>query len=166
MEERTGRIVPNKYTFPPTLLNCGRWRRDRKKHTCQNHHWCYEKNLPMQWGGNGGSTNWLCIIQWGVTTVYRLFGILPNSFGKGIGTDKERRLKVTFRNIFLLVIDERSMISADLLRRVKTTAKVVVHNGLNKKRCLEKYHSYYWYLMTTNCHLLRLELQETFQMTS
>ena len=69
----------------------------------------------------------------GGTTVHRLFGILPNSFGKGIGTDKERRLKETFRNIFLLVIDERSMISADLLGRVETTAKVVVHNGLHKK---------------------------------
>ena len=69
----------------------------------------------------------------GGTTVYRLFGILPNYFGKVIGTDKERRLKETFRNIFLLVIDERSMISADLLGRVETTARVVVHNGLHEK---------------------------------
>ena len=52
---------------------------------------------------------------------------------KGIGTDKERRLKETFRNIFLLVIDEKSMISDDVLGRVETTAKVVAHNGLNKK---------------------------------
>ena len=67
------------------------------------------------------------------TAVHRLFGILPNSFGKRIGADKERRLKETFRNIFFLVIDKRSMISADLLGRVETTAKVVVHNVLNKK---------------------------------
>ena len=70
----------------------------------------------------------------GGITGHKLFGFLPNSFGNGIGTDKERRLKETFRNIFLLVIDERSMISADILGRFKTTAKVVVHNGLNKKR--------------------------------
>ena len=41
----------------------------------------------------------------GGTTVHRLFGILPNSFGKEIGNDKERRPKKTFRNFFLLVID-------------------------------------------------------------
>ena len=69
----------------------------------------------------------------GGTTVHRLFGILLSSFGKGIGTDKERILKETFRNIFLLVIGERSMISADLLERFETTARVVVHNGLHEK---------------------------------
>ena len=51
----------------------------------------------------------------GGRTVHRLFGILPSSFGKGIGTDKEKRLKETFRNIFLLVIDERSMIGTRAL---------------------------------------------------
>ena len=73
----------------------------------------------------------------GGTTVHRLFGILPSSFGKGIGTDKERKLKETFRNIFLLVIDERSMISADLLGRVETTTRVVVHNELQEKEFFE-----------------------------
>ena len=67
------------------------------------------------------------------TTVHRLFGIFPNSFGKGIGTEKKKRLKETFKNIFLLVIDERRIISADLLGRFETTARVVVHNGLNEK---------------------------------
>ena len=65
----------------------------------------------------------------GGVTMHRLFGLpICNSNGN-LGSEKEQRLKSTFRNIIMQVIDERSMISAENLAMIDEHAKKVVHQG-------------------------------------
>ena len=65
----------------------------------------------------------------GGVTMHRLFG-LPIGNSKGnLGADKEQRLKSTFRNVVMQVIDERSMISSEDMAMINEHTKKVVHQG-------------------------------------
>ena len=67
----------------------------------------------------------------GGITVHRLFGVLTGRTEDNISQDALRTLKKTFKDAILLVFDERSMISAELLGKVEKIVQKVVHNGLH-----------------------------------
>ena len=74
--------------------------------------------------------------------MHRLFGIPVRKVSDKIGSDKMRRLKKTFKNVVMLVFDERSMISAEDMGMIETYAKQVVHQGMHKNSFLETSQSY------------------------
>ena len=63
--------------------------------------------------------------------MHRLFGVLTGKTEDNISQDALRILKKTFKDIVLLVFDERSMISVELLGKVEKMAQKVLHNGLH-----------------------------------
>ena len=65
----------------------------------------------------------------GGVTMHRLFGLPICNNNGNLGADKEQRLKSTFRNVIMQVIDERSMISAVDMAKINEHAKKVVHQG-------------------------------------
>ena len=70
----------------------------------------------------------------GGVTMHRLFG-LPVGSSKGVmGAEKEKKLRRNFDKIVLLVIDERSMISAQDLAKIDEHSRLVVHRGLNEDK--------------------------------
>ena len=67
----------------------------------------------------------------GGVTVHMLFGVLPGRTEDNISQDALRTLKKAFKDIVLLVFDEGSMISAELLGKVEKMSQKVVHNKLH-----------------------------------
>ena len=69
----------------------------------------------------------------GGVTMHRLFGLPVGNSKQEMGPERQNKLRDTFANIVLLVIDERSMISAQDFAMIDEHAKLVVHRGRNPK---------------------------------
>ena len=61
--------------------------------------------------------------------MHRLFGLPICNSNNNLGADKEQRLKSTFRNVVMQVIDERSVISSEDMAMINEHTKKVVHQG-------------------------------------
>ena len=75
----------------------------------------FQKNNTALVGAPTGSASF----NGGGITLHRIFGVLPGKTEDNISQDALRTLKETFKDAVLLVFDERSMISAELLGKVK-----------------------------------------------
>ena len=59
-----------------------------------------------------------------------------------IGSDKMRRLKKAFKNVVILVFDEKGMISAEDMGMIETYAKQAAHQEMRKNSFLKTSQSY------------------------
>jgi hypothetical protein len=67
----------------------------------------------------------------GGVTVHRLFGIARRYTTKNLNANKQKKLLLHFANTICLVVDERSMMSAELLGMMEHYARMTAHKGAN-----------------------------------
>jgi hypothetical protein len=70
----------------------------------------------------------------GGVTIHRLFGIARRYTVKDLNAKKQKKLLLDFAHTICLVVDERSMLSAELLGMMEYYAKMTAHKGTNKDK--------------------------------
>ena len=69
-----------------------------------------------------------------VELLYRLFGIARRYTTKNVNVNKQKKLLQDFAHTICLVVDERSMMSAELLGMMEYYAKMTAHKGTNSDK--------------------------------
>ncbi len=70
----------------------------------------------------------------GGVTAHRLFGIAKRHTTNNLNANKQKKLLQDFANTTCLVVDERSMMSAELLGMMEHCARMSAHEGTNTNK--------------------------------